>query len=195
MQILASPDKKELRRTLRARRDAVGETARIETARAVCEILLDRLPEVEGTIAVYTATPRELSLAPFMEVALWRNWKLAAPSGDAFVRLDSDGELTNEQTATENIAFFLVPGIGFDASGTRIGQGGGWYDRALQNTSGIFVGIAFDEQIEERLPRESHDVAMHFVCTPTRWISCATSTVEFRLPLEERADTQGGECE
>ncbi len=64
----------------------------------------------------------------------------------------------------------LVPGIGFDLNGCRLGRGKGYYDRLLADVSGTTCGIAFDEQIVESLPTEPHDVRLNCILTPTRWI-------------------------
>ncbi len=58
----------------------------------------------------------------------------------------------------------LVPGIGFDKSGRRLGRGAGYYDRFLKKTKrAIKIGIAFREQIINILPHQPHDVDMNQV--------------------------------
>lgn len=64
----------------------------------------------------------------------------------------------------------LVPGIGFDLAGRRLGRGKGFYDRLLAEVTGIKCGVALDEQVVSGLPEEPHDVPMNFVLTPTRWL-------------------------
>jgi len=67
------------------------------------------------------------------------------------------------------IDVILVPGVGFDASGGRLGRGGGFYDQYLSTSRPpIVIGIAFDEQILDRVPLEPHDQIMTVVVTPTR---------------------------
>ena len=59
----------------------------------------------------------------------------------------------------------LVPGLGFTADGKRLGQGGGFYDRALaqlrsgkQSPSGCVVaGVGFPVQMLHHIPMHSHD--------------------------------------
>jgi 5-formyltetrahydrofolate cyclo-ligase len=61
----------------------------------------------------------------------------------------------------------LLPGRKFDASGTRFGQGGGWYDRFLSAvpTEWTRVGFCFTRQFSpETLKREEWDQVMDFVC-------------------------------
>ena len=64
----------------------------------------------------------------------------------------------------------FVPLIGFTASGDRLGQGGGHYDRWLAAHPGrIAVGLAWDVQLVESLPVEPHDAPLDAVVTPTRF--------------------------
>lgn len=71
-----------------------------------------------------------------------------------------------------NIDMIVAPGLGFDRSGRRLGHGKGFYDRILERTSGLIVGVAFDWQMTEEIPAESHDIAMHRIVTPSRWLVC-----------------------
>jgi 5-formyltetrahydrofolate cyclo-ligase len=63
----------------------------------------------------------------------------------------------------------LVPGVGFDFTGRRLGRGKGFYDRLLAQISGTTCGVGFDEQIVETIPTEPHDVHLNCILTPTRW--------------------------
>lgn len=71
----------------------------------------------------------------------------------------------------EAIEGFCVPGRAFDRSGTRLGRGGGHYDRALSQRSRLawVAGFFFSVQEMEALPREAHDVALPHVVTETGW--------------------------
>lgn len=59
----------------------------------------------------------------------------------------------------------IVPGAAFDFSGNRLGLGGGYYDRFLKKISAKKIALAFDFQITENLPIESHDVPVDFIFT------------------------------
>lgn len=62
----------------------------------------------------------------------------------------------------ERLELLLVPGLAFDRSGTRLGYGGGFYDRLLKGVrQGVpVVGIAPSQLIVPKLPAELHDVRM-----------------------------------
>lgn len=60
----------------------------------------------------------------------------------------------------ENIDLVVVPGIAFDKNNVRLGRGHGYYDRFLcglpKKTKAI--GLAFDFQVLDYLPKDSHDI-------------------------------------
>lgn len=63
----------------------------------------------------------------------------------------------------------FVPLLGFTAPGDRLGQGGGHYDRWLDANRDVpAIGLAWDCQRVDSLPREPHDRTMAMVVTPTR---------------------------
>jgi 5-formyltetrahydrofolate cyclo-ligase len=61
----------------------------------------------------------------------------------------------------------LMPLLGFDAAGTRLGYGGGYYDRTLAalHKRPKLIGLAFAVQELPLIPRESHDVPLDAVIT------------------------------
>lgn len=66
-------------------------------------------------------------------------------------------------------AVAFVPLLGFTAEGGRIGYGGGHYDRWLaDHPDTVRIGLAWDCQLVDALPLESHDMKLNAVVTPTR---------------------------
>jgi 5-formyltetrahydrofolate cyclo-ligase len=69
------------------------------------------------------------------------------------------------------VDIFLIPGLAFDLNGTRLGRGGGVYDKLLSNyLNSYFIGVSYDEYIFENLPIENHDIKMNALITPSRFI-------------------------
>ncbi len=80
--------------------------------------------------------------------SLVRNGNLEEPSGDIYRDLDL-------------INLVLVPALAIDPDGYRLGQGGGFYDRALPKLKAWKHGVVYSyERMEHDLPREVWDVAM-----------------------------------
>ena len=63
----------------------------------------------------------------------------------------------------------LVPGIGFNLDGYRLGRGRGYYDRLLALVPGLKCGVAFDWQVSAEIPVEPYDIRLNCILTPTLW--------------------------
>ena len=65
------------------------------------------------------------------------------------------------------INLIVVPGVAFDKQNRRLGRGKGYYDRFLKKLprNKISIGLAFDFQIVENLPEDSHDIPVSKVIT------------------------------
>ena len=101
-----------------------------------------------------------------MQFRLWRD-----PYDDAGLEPGPYGALQPGEDAPEVIpALVFVPLLGFTAQGGRLGQGGGHYDRWLAaNPDAVAIGLAWDCQLADALPREPHDHLLRAVVTPTRF--------------------------
>ena len=61
----------------------------------------------------------------------------------------------------------LVPGTAFGRDMSRLGQGGGYYDRYLPKTRAYLAGVCHDAALHDSLPAQAHDVKMDAVITPS----------------------------
>ena len=105
----------------------------------------------------------------------WGLWE----AGRALVTLrrppaQPDGEAQGAESLKE-ADLIVIPALAASADGTRLGQGGGWYDRALMHRSpGVpVVAVVFDDEVLEPgiIPAEPHDVPVDAIVTPTRTIT------------------------
>ena len=75
--------------------------------------------------------------------------------------------------AYKNIDLILVAGIAFDRDGYRLGYGLGYYDKFLAKLpKALKIGLCFDLQIVEKVPRESYDVPVDMIVTDEEVIKC-----------------------
>jgi len=72
----------------------------------------------------------------------------------------------------QQLDLILMPLVGFDKQGNRLGMGGGYYDRSLEfmhfrkaSYRPYLIGLAHQLQLVDQLPHQSHDVPMHMVAT------------------------------
>ncbi len=80
--------------------------------------------------------------------------KIAEPIGQA-------------DTKFGEVEVIVVPALRIDRSGYRLGQGGGYYDRALPQFSAFSIGLIHTDEISsEDLPREQWDIPLHAAATP-----------------------------
>ena len=105
----------------------------------------------------------------------WGLWE----AGRALVTLgrppaQPDGEVLGAESLKE-ADLIVIPALAASADGTRLGQGGGWYDRALMHRSpGVpVVAAIFDDEVMEAglIPAEPHDVPVDAIVTPTQTIA------------------------
>ncbi|MBM7705730.1 5-formyltetrahydrofolate cyclo-ligase [Chryseomicrobium aureum] len=70
------------------------------------------------------------------------------------------GILEPIESSPESTTFDLVivPGVVFSKDGYRIGFGGGFYDRFLEEYKGETLSLAFETQLRDAVPYESHDI-------------------------------------
>lgn len=65
----------------------------------------------------------------------------------------------------------ILPGVAFDKRGVRLGYGKGVFDQLLNNSRAFKIGLAYDFQIVDVLPKEEHDLVMDLVITDSKSFS------------------------
>ena len=71
-------------------------------------------------------------------------------------------------TDLSEIGAVIVPALKIDQSGFRLGQGGGYYDRALPHLNAWKIGLVYAGELSsETLPHELHDVPLDAAATPS----------------------------
>ncbi|KYK24923.1 hypothetical protein AYK25_05805 [Thermoplasmatales archaeon SM1-50] len=68
----------------------------------------------------------------------------------------------------------IIPGVVFDCKGNRVGYGGGYYDKLLKTRCHAHrIGLAFELQIVNSIPTETHDIQVEKIITEERTIECS----------------------
>lgn len=73
--------------------------------------------------------------------------------------------LKNQQIDKRVIEAVIVPGIGFDRNGGRIGFGKGYYDRFLSDFDGLKIGVCYDFQLVDKIETDENDIPMDMIIT------------------------------
>ena len=76
-------------------------------------------------------------------------------------------QLPEKQVNVEDLDLVMVPGVGFDVRGARMGHGKGYYDKLLEHARADtpLIALAFECQMFEEIPVAGHDVFMDKVIT------------------------------
>ena len=181
-------ERRQLRQDLRARRRALPAPHRIAAADALAGHLL-ALPFApqSGYVAGYWAMDGEIALHAW-QLRLPRECVYCLPVLDDDQRLrfapwrPGDGLVSNRYGIPEPdvspsslleasaLSLVVMPLVGFDAHGNRLGMGGGWYDRTFhfrhdQPAPPYLVGAAFALQQVAPLDAQAWDVRLDAVCT------------------------------
>ena len=184
--------KDELRRAIRAARERRGARARAEAALGFAQVVGD-LPQLRAAscVAAYVSRPTEPDTLPLIERLAQRGTRVLLPVRGAGLQRDwawftSVDELevrapgrppepagpTLGAEALAQADAVVAPALAVDTSGSRLGQGGGWYDRVLAHARPdvVVVAMVFPEEVYDAetrpLPHEEYDHPVHVVATP-----------------------------
>jgi len=169
--------KENLRHQLLTQRRALSKHDVITKSKTLSSKLIefDKQHSYQNYIG-YMATQNECDLTDFYKWILENNKTLFFPkyekNGYIIVKIDTLTDLTkghynilepkkNNPQLTKVLsetACWLIPGIGFDQQGHRLGFGKGIYDRLLSQYSGYKLAVCYDFQIQPIIPSEKHDI-------------------------------------
>ncbi|OHB54765.1 MAG: 5-formyltetrahydrofolate cyclo-ligase [Planctomycetes bacterium GWF2_50_10] len=179
-------DKNQLRNALRTRLLEIGADIRSEKSKKACQNLIET-PEFQtaSVVMIYLSLPHEVDTASVILHAWQRGKTVAVPKVSFQQRHMIPVILTSLETGfstevsglrnpitgvpmpMEEIDIIVTPALGFDRSGNRLGRGGSYYDRFFANKDlrAIKCGMAFKEQIVDKVPTVEHDVKMDMLVT------------------------------
>ncbi|MCB9743903.1 MAG: 5-formyltetrahydrofolate cyclo-ligase [Alphaproteobacteria bacterium] len=180
-------EKHSLRAELRARRARLTLAERKQASRRACaRLMASPIWENALRVGLFLSMHDEVSTQLLLESA-WRTGRRVAtpvtpPLGSPLAfRWVQRGTLLRrarfgalepgpdaEVAPLDDLELLVVPGLGFDARGARLGAGGAYYDRTLPQT-GPAVMLAFSLQQLDRVPEEPHDVRVQAVVTERGW--------------------------
>lgn len=189
-------DKTTLRQALIARRKNLKGKEKNLKNQLINKYLLSYLePYSQCTIGAYLAFGGEPNLAPAIQCLYHNGHSLAVPrisqnqpglmefhhwSPQTVLELNRYGiaePLTDSQIFTaEQFDILLIPLVGFDDHGHRLGMGAGFYDRWLADTCDNKperIGIAYHWQQQASIPFDTMDQPLHRVITDQGCIHCS----------------------
>ena len=181
---------------MRSRRNALAPRARLSAAENLAHQLrtlgaLQQATHVAGYWAVRGELPLHALLAPrphftyclpcvVADSALrFAAWHAGEPLRSNRYGIPEPDVADEAQLAPAAIDIVLLPLLGFDRRGTRLGSGAGYYDRSFaflrersRPTRPLLVGVGYAFQEVEHLPDASWDVPLDYVATEAELIEC-----------------------
>ena len=173
--------KTTLRQQLSHLRQRLSPETKAQYSKQICQIILNTpMYQQAQTIGMYLATPDEVNLASLVDITPHKLFYLPVLQDDYslhFHHYDADTILqVNRWGILEPIPqsvidihlldLLLIPLLGFDNQGHRLGMGKGCYDRSIPNDFiGKKVGVGFSCQYYPHIPYEAHDIAMDCIVT------------------------------
>jgi len=128
------------------------------------QVLLPKVNSVTKQLELYRISDLQRDLAPGL-------WDIPEPLAERCVRVD----------ALQQVDFILLPGVAFARDGSRLGYGGGFYDKLLARISPANGGgnpalaaAAFSMQLVKDIPQEATDRKVEWLLTENEVIDCGT---------------------
>ena len=173
-------DKKQLRKTIRERKQAMLPAEIEEKSRILGEkFAASEAYKAAKTIYGYLPYNQEVRTTAMLERALAEGKRIAVPKvyGDEmrFLYLDDLSQVENGYAgipepiadgpiADDPTALVLMPGLAFDPQGHRIGYGGGFYDKFLAaEPNHPTIALCYDFQMLPKLETEEFDIPVDLV--------------------------------
>lgn len=177
--------KSDLRARIRAVRERRSERERAAAAAGLADRAAALLPST-GTVAAYSSLPAEPGTGVLLAACAargltvlvprvrdrdleWAAWAAEGPTrAGPFGIAEPDGPATHR---LGEAAVVFLPATAVDRAGRRLGQGGGYYDRALAELGSprpLLVALVFDDEVLDDVPAEEHDIPVDVLLTPTR---------------------------
>ena len=176
----------------RAYRRALSDDEYRARSQIVCDRLA-RLPAIEAAEGILLYWPRiasrEIDIRPLFAVLNAKCLALPVVDSDSLFAAPyvSQSDLgpnvfgiqeptRHERLASSSIDVIVVPCLGADRRGFRIGYGHGYYDRFLANHFGTFICPVFDACVLDLVQDEPHDIPVHALVTETTVYSVPRNT-------------------
>ena len=175
--------KENVRKILRQKKEAMLPEDRLEKSQRICRHLMEIIRDKE-TVMVFTSKEKEVNTRPLIMALFGKGNPVVVPiivKEDVSLRLSYLRDFSALVPSTfgvpepigseipalaEDIDTIILPMLGFDRAGGRIGYGAGYYDRFLSKNPGLRkVGIAFACQEVGSIPVDENDIRMDAVLT------------------------------
>jgi 5-formyltetrahydrofolate cyclo-ligase len=168
--------KSEVRASVLAARRAVASGVRAD-ADALSVGFVCSLVETDSIVSAYAPLANEPGGAGLLDALAATGARILLPvlrddldldwaeyTGDLVAGARGMREPTGPRLGVDAIGsagVVVVPAVAVDRRGTRLGRGGGSYDRALARARGLVIALLYPGELIDQLPTEPHDQPVH----------------------------------
>jgi len=175
--------KNSIRQILRQKKEAMLPEKRLFESQKICRHLLEIILTCE-TVMVFNSKEKEVNTKPLILSLFKQGNPVVVPiivKEDVSLRLSYLRDFSalvpstfgvpepigsEIPAAADDIGTIILPMLGFDRKGGRIGYGAGYYDRFLSKNRNLRkIGIAFACQEADNLPVDENDIPMDYIIT------------------------------
>lgn len=164
-------DKREIRKVNKQKRADMDKAIKAQLDQKICDYIVNSMSfKYADVLLMFCPTHEEINILPLFEAAKKEGKRVAFPrcyakgimkffyvddltllkEGKYGIKAPDEGE---EFTSSLH-PLCLVPCLSATKSGTRLGYGGGFYDRFLHKFDGISMCVQYDEFVTDELPQE-----------------------------------------
>jgi len=170
-----------LRKIWRTTRQGIEETIRIQASLEICaQISRWNVFQDSQVILTYLPFRAEVDLRPLLKECPQKNWiipRIIPATHEMIFHAYVPQMLVQHPYGMEEpspklpivepkkIQLVLVPGLAYDREGWRLGYGGGYYDRFLNEFCGVSLGVTFNLLLIDHLPHDSFDLPVKCIVT------------------------------
>ncbi|MEZ4722375.1 MAG: 5-formyltetrahydrofolate cyclo-ligase [Flavobacteriales bacterium] len=176
----AIAQKKQIRKSILDKRDALPRKARQQLSNSICRQLWELIISNNSrVIHSYLPMGSEVNVAPLLQKALDFGLQVVVPKtlkkrqmqnlvlkdlGDMEPGIFNTYHPRNAEEYNGNYDLIIVAGLAFDSRGFRVGYGGGYYDTFLASQTDAFkAGVCYPFQMIDQVPIEEHDIRLDCV--------------------------------
>ena len=133
------------------------------------------------SVGIYLSFGSEPVTDAFVVAAKAAGISLAAPrtgpdSSMEFARLEGPTKSSElgflqpigEIVEPDELDLIIAPALSVDSHGNRLGRGGGFFDRYLEQFDGPVAAVVYEHELVSTLPSEAHDKPVHYAVTPSK---------------------------
>ncbi|MBV7274573.1 5-formyltetrahydrofolate cyclo-ligase [Clostridium sp. PL3] len=178
--------KKDIRKSIKSKRAALTNDEREKLNKALYEKTINsEYYKNANTIFAFVSYDTEVDTHSIIKKALEDGKTVCVPKtismeeGMLAIKLNSfndmaegnygilEPKLTTPKIEENLIDLAFIPGLAFDKRGGRVGYGGGFYDRFMNNMrkEAKKIGLAYSFQILDEVPMEKHDLFIDGIIT------------------------------